>query len=76
MPRKTEPIDDESLAGLVMAVTAEAQRAGWKGYYAITYEGSLVIHLHHPSKRFATITADDSTRLVIERIAEEVIPDA
>ncbi len=69
MPRETKPIADDELAGLIMAVTAEAGKVGWSVRYGIQGDGSLVLHLAHPAKTFSLVTADDgrSGRLVISR---------
>jgi len=57
MPREIKPIEDEELAGLIMAMTAEAQRAGWTCRYGIQSDGSLVMHVRNPRKRFSMVTA-------------------
>jgi hypothetical protein len=73
MPRVIKPIEDDELAGLVMAVTAEAGKVGWSVRYGIQGDGSLVLHMSHPAKMFKLVTAGDgrSGRLVIEAVTAE-----
>lgn len=75
MPRETKPISDDELAGLIMAVTAEAGKVGWSVRYGIQSDGSLVLHLCHPSKSFKLATTDNGShgRLIIENITAENI---
>jgi hypothetical protein len=78
MPRKMTPINDDELAGLIMAVTAEAGHAGWKVFYSLRNDGGLLLVMYHPEKRFGLITADNgSSRLMIEPVtAEKELIDA
>ena len=77
MPRKTEPISDEELSGLIMAVTAEAGRAQWRVRYGIQPDGSLFLHIRHPDKKFVFERGEklDADRLVIVPITAEVVTD-
>jgi hypothetical protein len=69
MPAR-QPISDEELAGLIMAVTAEAGGAGWNCRYTVD-NGRLVLLLAHPAKQFATVTADNGSRRLIITAGEE-----
>jgi len=81
MAREVKPIADDELAGLIMALTAEAQRAGWSCRYGIQGDGSLVLHVRHPRKSFSMVTADNGSMsaggrsgrmVIVEKVTAEV----
>lgn len=72
MPRNNAPIADDELSGLIMAVTAEAGRAGWTVRYGIQGDGSLVFHIGHAQKKFSIVTADQGKFKQLQIVTADV----
>ena len=70
------PIQNDELAGLIMAMTSEAQWAGWDVRYGIQGDGSLIMQICKAGYEFVVKQNDNGSPqlAIVEVTAEESRP--